>query len=753
MAIGSSLSGITFSGLSSGIDTESIISRLMALEQAPIQRLQSQEIQIKSRQTLLQQLKGLMGTLSGASMALNSAQAFAPITAKSSDDLVATVSAGPNALAGQYNLEVSRLATSHKISTSAQAGTTTALNQSGFFVVNGKGVSVEASDSLTTIAQKVNTLQAGVTASVINGGTNAAYLTLTSATSGADNAVQIADLTGTVASNLGLVSGSASIRDAITNGATSIGFSSSTTAVGELLGATGLGSMGFTINGVAVSVNLQTQSLADVANAINAASTGATASVRSEDVNGTTVYHLDISGASTPTFVDTDGALKALGILQQGFGNQLVAAQDATYKLDGVSLTSSSNTITSVIPDVTLTLLKANQTTPETATLTFSQDNAAVKTKIKEFVSAFNGIVDFIGQNSRFDKETFSAGPLFGDPLARQAEDTISTMLFADVEGLSGAYKNVAQFGFSFDENGKLTLDESVLDEVLAADPAAVGAVFRAKGQATVDAIQYVSSTSKTVASGTSYYDVNITQLATKGSYGAEVAQTSATAISENLTFSGSLFGSTNYTLTIPSGSTQSAIVDLINADSKLKDLLIATVDAGKLVLTSKRFGTNGNFAVVSNVAAAADSSGIGTSSAGTTVTGVDVAGTINGEEATGNGQYLTGKSGNATTDGLQILYTGSGTGAVGSLRFTKGIGATMGDAVSTFTDAVSGYFTSNDKALQDQVDSIEATIADLRERLTLKQQLLRRKFTAMEQAIAQMQSQSAGLSAISRST
>lgn len=744
-----STTGITFAGLSSGIDSDSIISRLMALEAQPIARLQQQGQQIKSRQGVLSQLKGLLGTLSGAALSLNSVRAFTPVAAKSSDETVATISAGPNALAGNYNLTVSKLALAHKISTSAQTDSTSALSQSGILVVNGKGVSIEASDSLVSIANKINSAQAGVTASIINGGTNATYLTITSSRSGADNGVQIADLTGSVASNLGLANGAASIRDAITNGAKSAGFSSSTTALGELLGATGLSSADFDINGVTVTVDLQTQSLADVANAINAAATGATASVASESVNGTTYYHLEITGGSTPTFLDTDGALAALGVLQKGYGNELIAAQDALFTLDNVTLTSATNSVTTVIPDVTLNLLKANLATPEESTLTLTQDNATVKAKIKEYVNAYNGVVDFIKQNSAFDKDTFAAGPLFGDSIARQTEDALANQIFADVDGLSGAYSNVAHLGFGFDEGGRLTLDESVLDTALSADPSSVAAVFIAKGESTISAIQYVSSTTKTIASGAGFYDLNITQIATKGSYLAEAAQTLATAQSETLTFSGSLFGSTDYVMLIPSGSNQQSVVDLINADSKLKDLVSASIDSGRILLTSKKFGTNGNFAVVSNVAAAADSTGIGTSSAGTTVTGVDVAGTINGEAATGNGQFLTGNTGNATTEGLQIQYTGAALGAIGSLKFTKGVGALMGEAISTFTDSVNGLFTTNDQALQAQVDSIEKSITDLSERLAIKEQVLRQKFAAMEQAISQLQSQMAGLNAI----
>ncbi len=747
--IGNSLSGISFAGLSSGIDTQSIVQRLIAIEGLPIQRMRAQQLQLQAKQTIYQQLRNNVTSLSAASAALNSATAFTPVSATSSKPEVATVSTGPNAAAGTYNLSISKLAQAHKVSSSAQASATGALSLAGTFIVNGKAINVVAADSLTAIAQKVNDAQTGATASVIDGGTGNAFLTLTAAKTGKDSKIQVADLTGTIASAIGLANGTEAVREPITNGATSAAFTSNTTVVGNMLGATGLGATSFTINGVTVNVNLGTQSLTEIASAINAAGTGATATVRSITVDSTTKYKLDIVGASTPTFVDSNGTLKALGVLQKGYGNQLVAAQDAAFALDSVALTSASNTVAGIIPDVTLTLLKANETTPETATLTISQDNGAVKEKIKQFQNAFNSIAGFIRANSKFDKDTFDSGPLFGDSFAQQIETGISDVLFQDVAGLSGAYSNLAELGFGLDSEGQLTLDEAALDAALAANPRVVGEVFRATGVATVDTLQFISATERTRSSGTGLYAVNITQLATKGAYTAETAQTLATVATETLTFSGALFGSENKTLIVPLGSTQTDIVNLINNDSKLKDLVVASVDAGKLKIQSKKFGAVGNFAVVSTLAAGVDNSGIGTSSAGVKVTGVDVAGTINGETATGNGQYLTGAVGSSNTEGLQILYTGTATGLVGSISFRKGISALTNALLTSYTDTVNGLLTGNDQAIQAQIDSLGTDIEDLEERLTIREQSLRQRFAAMERTIAQLQAQQARLGSI----
>ena len=217
MSIGSSLSGISFSGIGSGIDTESIISRLIQLESIPIQRLQSQQAQLTSRMGLMSQLRGSLGNLQSASNAVNTAAAFQNMAASSSDTDVATISASAGAVAGVYALAVSKLAQAHKISSSAQTDTTTALGLSGTFVVNGKGVTVATTDSLTSVAQKINEANAGVTASLINGGTGNSYLTISARSSGASNGIQLANLSGTALDSLGLISGSGSIREAITN--------------------------------------------------------------------------------------------------------------------------------------------------------------------------------------------------------------------------------------------------------------------------------------------------------------------------------------------------------------------------------------------------------------------------------------------------------------------------------------------------------------------------------------------------------
>ena len=178
--------------------------------------------------------------------------------------------------------------------------------------------------------------------------------------------------------------------------------------------------------------------------------------------------------------------------------------------------------------------------------------------------------------------------------------------------------------------------------------------------------------------------------------------------------------------------------------------MVSASLDnSGKLLLTSKRFGSAGTFTAFSNVEASATNSGLGFGMLGAHADGLDIAGTINGEEAIGSGQFLTGKAGNPNTDGLQIQYTGTQTGNVGTMKFSKGVAALVQDMVLSFTDATNGLLTGTDQSITAQLDTIATDISDLQARLAVKQQSLQTKFAAMEQAISQIQSQGQRLSAL----
>jgi flagellar hook-associated protein 2 len=753
MSLTSSTSGITFGGIASGLDTEGIITKLISIEKAGIPALTTHLNQLNQKATLYGNFKTTISGVAQAVNALSASDAFQAVGLSVTDPSVISVTTSSGAQPGSYNFKVSKLAQAQKISSAPQASTTAALGQAGQFVVNGKVVSVDVTDTLASIAAKVNALNNGVSAGVINGGAGQAFLTFTSSQTGLVNKAEISDLTGSTLSSIGIIGGASTVRQSIPNGASSFSLSSTSTPVGNVIGASGLSPQTIQINGTNVSIDLSTDNLQNIADKINTASAGANASVVTTVTNGVSKYSLSITGTSgTPTFTDAGNTLAALGILQQGSSHELIQAQDAAYTIDNVALTSATNTITNVVAGTTITLLKADATTPSPTTLNLSNDAGAVAAKVKGVMTAVNQTFDFINQNSQFDATTYATGPLFGDSIAQQFRSSVNSTLMSNVPGLQGTYKNLIDIGFSLDSSGNMAVDDTKLQAAITADPSSVKQIFQNFGTSTSGNLAYVSSTSSTKTSSIVPYDVNVTQVATKTQYIAATAKTGPNTVSEKLTFGGSMFANGNMDLTVDIGSNLSDIVSKINNDPRLKDFVIASENGGKLEVDSTKYGKNGQFTLVSNQSPLGTNSGVGFA-AGTLNNGLDVMGTIAGQSATGVGQYLTGDTTNTVAGGMQVQYSGTTTGPVGSINFTSGLIGVLNNTLNTFTDFTTGETVTGAKSLTDQAAAIQTQIDAINKRATDKATELRSNFSVMEQKIQQLQSQGNQLATLLTST
>ncbi|MDW8103616.1 MAG: flagellar filament capping protein FliD [Armatimonadota bacterium] len=745
-----STSGINFSGLISGLDTEGLIQRLIQVESRRKRIWTNQQSQLTQRLSGLQALQTQLLGFQSAISQVTVQSAFKAVSARSSAESVAQVSVTSDALPGTYLLEVSQLATNHKIGTSAQTSAESALGLEGAFLVNGKQVNVVASDSLRDIATRINNARAGVTASVLSTASNQHYLVLTAHQTGAANAIHLHDLgSGNVLQSLGLVTGATSLKNAITNGARSDGFANATSTIASLLNLQGAPSGTIQVNGVDVHIDLSTDSLQSIADKLNSAGAGVTASVVAVNENGAVRYRLQVTGASTPTFTDSGHILKTLGILKAGYGNELVQARDAQFKIDGMNLSSSTNVLSNVIQGVTVTLTDADPANPKRTTITITRDTKTIKENIQAFVRTYNETIDLIKKYNYFDKETYESGPLFGNATVNALMGEMMSVLSEVVAGASSDLSTLAQVGITLDPRGtgKLVLNDATLENALNNRMADVERLFRVVGTTSDPRLTYVIATSKTKATGTPY-TVEITQVATQARAVATMAQTAASTETERLTFSGALFGGNEYSITLNAGNTVDDTIAQVNSDANLSKYLVASKDeSGRLVLASKMYGSKATFTVVSNREAAANNSGIGTTAI--TVQGQDVAGTINGEPATGDGQFLTGKTGNATTDGLQLRVTATAPGVIGTVTVTRGIADRMFQLIQRFTDSINGALTDETKTLQQQIDDIKQRVAAFDEAMQRRAQDLRAQFTRMETAMNRMRSEAQRLAAI----
>lgn len=233
------------------------------------------------------------------------------------------------------------------------------------------------------------------------------------------------------------------------------------------------GTLQFTIgSGSAITVNVAAgDSLATVAANINGSGARVSASVL---YDGTT-YRLQVRGLDT-------GAANAISFNETGTtlglstpANTFQSAQDAKIKVDGITVSRSTNQVTGVIPGVTLALTKP---TTSAATVRVGTDPAALQTKISAFVSAYNAVVDAGHSAAGFGTIKATSTQLTGDFAIRSSLDAIAGLVGNDVAGTSGLYTTLGSVGISGTRDGHLTFDSTKFATALQADATTVSKLF-----------------------------------------------------------------------------------------------------------------------------------------------------------------------------------------------------------------------------------------------------------------------------------
>jgi flagellar hook-associated protein 2 len=751
-----SLSGINFSGISSGIDTESIISQLVKLQQQPIVKMQQQQQTIQQQQAAVNQISALISGVQAAAGALDSTTGFTQVTSSNSDDTVATVSASSGAQTGSHSLQVVQLAASQKIGSIELDSKTDGLGVDGQIVINGKAIKVSSTDSLQTLVSNINGAQAGVSASIISPEDGKYRVVLSSANSGNSGAISLSDVAGgtILQSKLGLIGATASIAHPITGGAAANLFKDSATSIGTLIGMASPPSGTISIKGVPLAevIDLGTDSLSTIVAKINNSSIpGVTAGIitTTDPISKESRQQLQISGASAASdFTESNNVLATLGIIKYAPVDEVAAAKDAKFKLDGIDITRSTNTVTDVLSGVTIQLAKDKDS--PTTNFTVQTDILGIKSAIGGLVSGFNQLVSTYGNLASFDPDTLKGGILFGDVTVQNVVNQITDALTSPVKGLKGDYTALAQVGITLDKTGQLSVNDAELTAALNKDLGAVTRLFKAAAVPTDSSVAFISATQETKASPAAGYRVNISQVAAQAVLTTSTAHTADdNPDSEVLTFSGAAFGTATRTLVLTAFNTLDGIISQINADTTLSAVLTATRVNNNLALTAKQYGSGASFVVSSSQAAAANNSGIGNTAL--TASGIDVIGTINGEAATGKGQVLTGNKGNANTDGLILRVSSLIPGDHGFISFAQGVAAQLKYIGDDLSDTIDGTLTKYTGSLGDQITDLTAQIKDSQDRIKSFQQNLRLQFAAMEGAVTSLKSSQNSLAALTQ--
>ena len=366
MATSSTLSSL---GVGSGLDVNSIITGLMAIEKKPLTNLQTAEKTINTQISEVGKIKSALSKFRDLAAKLAGTDFWKQTTGTSGSPAVGITTDG-NATTGNYSVQVSALASAQAIATgtyassSALVGAGTLTIESGTWGANqasftsggaATAVTITADDTLASVRDKINTSGAAVTASILTDASGA-RLVIRSKDTGAANA----------------------FRTSVSAG-----------------GPTGLA-------------------------------------------------YDPSSGVSNATRSQT--------------------AANAAATINGIAVSSASNSLVNVLDGVTLTL---KDLTTSAANVTVASDTDAMKKTLQDFAAAYTDLAKLIATDTKYDATSKSAGPLQGDGAVVGLQTRLRAMLGA-TSGASSAYARLSDAGFEMQRDGSLSVNATKLDKALA---------------------------------------------------------------------------------------------------------------------------------------------------------------------------------------------------------------------------------------------------------------------------------------------
>ena len=344
-------------GLASGLDSNTIIEKLMDLEAQPVKLVQTRQAAVKTQISSLADIRSKLSDLATAGRNLASGGAVATTVNSTATGYDAVT--GTGAIAGRHTIKVTGLATAASALSTPFAAATATVNTGRFdFTVQGKdyGFDVTAGSTLADVAFQIRQTGAPISATIINDGSQA-FLSLMDNETG--------------------------------NPAT----------------------------GAALAVT------------------------------------------------DTSNIL----------GLTLKPATAAGLTVDGLPIVRQTNSVTDVIPGVTINL-KALTTTDET--LVIGNNTTGTQTNITKFVDAYNSVLKLVQSQLTSIPGSDRASSLAGDSSLRGLQGALQGLMTTRVTGGSATIRSLADIGLKTDREGTLTVDTAALTKALGRDAQAVNDLF-----------------------------------------------------------------------------------------------------------------------------------------------------------------------------------------------------------------------------------------------------------------------------------
>ena len=353
-------------GVGSGLDVNSIVTQLVAIERKPIEQLQAKATAIQTQLSSFGLLQSYVTNVRDIAAKLADASFWSQTTASSSDASAVAATSTTSAAAGSYSVEVGQLAQAQGLASQHYAGATTTVGtgtlhielgtwgvgQTSFTPKTGAtavDISVAASDTLTDVRDKINAAGAGVTALIMTDA-NGSRLLMRSNTSGADSAFR----------------------------------------------SSGIAALAYD------------------------------------------------TGTKTMT------------------QNQTAANAQAT--VNGLAVSSTTNTLTNIVDGLTLSL-SAVTTAPVSVDVV--TDTAALKKTMTDFAAAYTAVVQLISTDTKYNAATKKGGILQGDGAATSLQRQLRS-LAASASSASAMFTHLSDIGLELQRDGSMTVNDTKLTSALA---------------------------------------------------------------------------------------------------------------------------------------------------------------------------------------------------------------------------------------------------------------------------------------------
>ena len=265
------------------------------------------------------------------------------------------------------------------------------------------------------------------------------------------------------------------------------GFSSTTADIGIDSLTIDLGTWGsgpaFTSNGTSSTLSLTagSTSLTDARDAINNAGIGVTASIIEVSTGSYSLMLKSPEGLASAMRLTSSLSSVSGEVLKYDPENnailndsasQVVAASDAAFTIDGISVTRPSNTITDLFSGVTVELSdvsSADMGTDQSISSSYSETDALAT--LETVVSEINYMLSFLKEQSKPGNNGEDGGPLHGDHFIRYTENKIKNLTSTAIVGFDDEDIYLSNFGVVTELDGTLSIDKTRFGEYFEANP------------------------------------------------------------------------------------------------------------------------------------------------------------------------------------------------------------------------------------------------------------------------------------------